>query len=43
MILACIDSTPGDNEYGPNPKSESGQEEENIVTPPVKSTFKKDW
>jgi uncharacterized membrane protein YhaH (DUF805 family) len=24
LILACTDSTPGDNEYGPNPKGDQG-------------------
>lgn len=25
LIIACIDSQPGDNKYGPNPKGVSGQ------------------
>jgi uncharacterized membrane protein YhaH (DUF805 family) len=43
FILACTEGDAGDNEYGPDPKSESENVEENSVTPPVKSTYKKDW
>ena len=42
LILACTEGDSGENEYGPDPKSDSGQEEENTVTPPVKSTYQKD-
>lgn len=31
LILACTDSQPGDNEYGPNPKSVSTASSDNTV------------
>jgi uncharacterized membrane protein YhaH (DUF805 family) len=45
LVLACEDSMPGDNEYGPNPKTGSDENsdygsKENLITPAVKSTFK---
>ena len=43
LILASTEGDSGDNEYGPDPKSEPKQGEENSVTPPVKSTYKDNW